>query len=332
MQKREKDKGKTWFSIPLAAPKISYGIYTLDLDDTELGFLQDGFSSITIGDAANGSGSVDVASSTFSDPVTIVGGSIAATELDAGSNAVTLTARTGDITDGGDVASDITGGPVNLTSAGNIAASGDAITVNSTSLSTNTNSTNGNQFLSASSSTSISSLSAGTGTISLVSGTFVSSSNNVIADNATLNVSSSAVLDLNGFIETIDGLSGTGTVNNSAAGTASLSVGNANSDSTFSGTLQDTGGDLSLIKLGNGRLVLTSANTYAGTTTVSAGVLFVNGSITSNVTVNSGTTLGGSGTINSGNSLTVNSGGTVAPGNSPGILNSGNVAFASGST
>ncbi|MBI1315113.1 hypothetical protein GC176_27800, partial [bacterium] len=42
----------------------------LQLDDTELGFLQDGFSSITIG-SASGTGTVNVNASTFTDPVTI---------------------------------------------------------------------------------------------------------------------------------------------------------------------------------------------------------------------------------------------------------------------
>jgi hypothetical protein len=53
----------------------------LQLTDGELGRLSNGFSSITIGDATSGTGAVDVNSSTFTDPVTIVGGSIAVTEL-----------------------------------------------------------------------------------------------------------------------------------------------------------------------------------------------------------------------------------------------------------
>ena len=67
---------------------------------TELGTLTDGFSSITIGDVANGTGTVQIDTATFTDPITIVGGAIAVTELNAGSNPVTLTARTGAITDG----------------------------------------------------------------------------------------------------------------------------------------------------------------------------------------------------------------------------------------
>ena len=58
-------------------------------------------------------------------------------------------------------------------------------------------------------------------------------------------------------------------------------------------------------------------NTYTGTTTVSDGTLLVNGSIANSaVTVQSGATLGGTGTTGP---LTINNGGTHSPGNSPGM-------------
>ena len=86
----------------------------------------------------------------------------------------------------------------------------------------------------------------------------------------------------------------------------------------------------SLIKSGAGRLMLTGDNTYRGPTTVNAGLLAVNGSLTSAVTVNDSGTLGGNGRIAA---LTANPGGTVAPGNSIGTLQvSGDVTFAPGST
>src|SRR5262249_35019254 len=91
-------------------------------------------------------------------------------------------------------------------------------------------------------------------------------------------------------------------------------------------------GNLALTKQGAGTLTLSSANTYTGTTTVSAGVLNLTGSLTSNVAVGGTGTLGGTGTVNSANTVTVNNGGTVAPGPSPGLLNTGNVSFAAGST
>jgi CSLREA domain-containing protein len=87
-----------------------------------------------------------------------------------------------------------------------------------------------------------------------------------------------------------------------------------------------------LTKSGVGAWNLSSVNTYTGATSVNAGRLNINGSITSNVTIANTSTLGGTGTINSANTVTVQSGGTVAPGTSPGILNTGNVTFDSSST
>ncbi|WP_426406342.1 autotransporter outer membrane beta-barrel domain-containing protein [Serratia sp. PAMC26656] len=84
-----------------------------------------------------------------------------------------------------------------------------------------------------------------------------------------------------------------------------------------------------LTKEGAGALVLTGANTYAGPTLVNHGVLAINGSVTSAVTVQNAGILGGSGSVGS---LTARRGGTVAPGNSIGTLNvANNVSFESGS-
>ncbi|QUY51113.1 autotransporter outer membrane beta-barrel domain-containing protein [Serratia plymuthica] len=84
-----------------------------------------------------------------------------------------------------------------------------------------------------------------------------------------------------------------------------------------------------LTKQGIGTLVLTGANTYAGPTLVNEGLLAINGSVTSAVTVQNAGILGGSGSVGS---LTARRGGTVAPGNSIGTLNvANNVSFESGS-
>src|SRR5262249_62073253 len=100
-----------------------------------------------------------------------------------------------------------------------------------------------------------------------------------------------------------------------------------------SGTFSGTDGVDAVVKAGTGTLTLSGTiNTYRGGVAVSAGTLLFNGSLTSGtaaVTVNGGT-LGGSGNLV--RPVTVSSGGTVAPGSSPGILSTGNVAFASGST
>jgi hypothetical protein len=79
---------------------------------------------------------------------------------------------------------------------------------------------------------------------------------------------------------------------------------------------------------------LTGTNTYTGTTTVSAGTLAINGNnsaATGAVTVQSGATLAGSGTV--GGATTIQSGATHTPGNSPGLQTFNNgLTYATGST
>ena len=118
---------------------------------------------------------------------------------------------------------------------------------------------------------------------------------------------------------------------------ASLALG-GNDDLTVNGTGDTlisaviTGGMGSdFIKDGTGTLTLTALNTYDGDTIVNGGTLLVNGSITGmgDATVNSGGTLGGTGTIIG--VVTVNAGGTLAPGNggnTTGILTTGALTLA----
>ncbi|QND53427.1 autotransporter domain-containing protein [Phyllobacterium sp. 628] len=101
----------------------------------------------------------------------------------------------------------------------------------------------------------------------------------------------------------------------------------------------------SLEKLGDGHLILEGKNTYTGSTWVRGGTLSVNGSITSDVTVDgsgigvvdpqtgitttTGGILGGNGFVGG---LMVHAGGTVAPGNSVGTLTAnGDASFDPGS-
>ncbi len=94
---------------------------------------------------------------------------------------------------------------------------------------------------------------------------------------------------------------------------------------TLASAISGAGG---LTKQGSGLLNLTGTNTYAGPTSVTAGTLAVNGSITSNVTVGAAGTLGGTGVVFGA----VNTLGTLAPGNSIGTLNvTGSFTQAAGS-
>ncbi len=97
---------------------------------------------------------------------------------------------------------------------------------------------------------------------------------------------------------------------------------------TISGVISGSG---ALDKIGSGTLILTGANTYSGPTDVQAGTLGLRGSLASTVTVESGATLGGTGSVGG---LIANSGAMVAPG----VLGpyaqftvTGEASFASGS-
>jgi len=105
----------------------------------------------------------------------------------------------------------------------------------------------------------------------------------------------------------------------------------AGTDAIISGTISNG----SLTKTGEGRLLVSAANTYAGTTTVNAGTLLVSNSTgsglgTGNVIVNNGGKIGGSGSFTG--ALTVVSGGTLSPGSSIETLGSGTLTFNTGST
>lgn len=94
-------------------------------------------------------------------------------------------------------------------------------------------------------------------------------------------------------------------------------------EATLSGNLTGTGG---IALTGGGTLVLSGDSDYTGDTTVSEGILRVNGSITSDVGVNGGT-LGGSGSTGG---IAVQNGGIVAPGNSIGTLTVESATFNDG--
>lgn len=110
------------------------------------------------------------------------------------------------------------------------------------------------------------------------------------------------------------------------AGTGTVNF-NQTDNTTFSVPMH---GNISVNQRGRGSTVLLGKSTYTGATTVSDGTLRVNGSIaSSHVTVQSGATLGGSGTVGH---TTVLGGATIAPGNSIGRTTvAGDLTLAAGS-
>jgi fibronectin-binding autotransporter adhesin len=200
-------------------------------------------------------------------------------------------------------------------------------------------------------------------TASLIAGAataFSPNSNFIVNDDG-----GNAVLDLNGYNDTINSLAGTGTVRNNlnqvnyngsglqyttnggpAGSNAVLTIGkigslNANPSptTTFSGVITDGGGlgsagTLGITMGGNGTQILAGTNTYTGPTTINAGTLSLaaTGSLAagSTVTINGGGTLAGSGTASG--SVIVNPSGRIAPGSTtaPGALTVGSLTFTGG--
>ena len=167
------------------------------------------------------------------------------------------------------------------------------------------------------------------GLFDVVKGQLVSQISGSLGTNPSLNIGSNGTVSLAGS-ETIDALSGTGSLVIGNGGT--LNVGSLNSSSTFGGAISGAG---TLQKIGTGNLTLTGTSVIDGVTSVSAGRLNIasGANLTSSqVTVANNATLGGSGSLSG--SVTVNSGGTLTPGssNGTGSLTVGSLTMDQGST
>ena len=137
-----------------------------------------------------------------------------------------------------------------------------------------------------------------------------------------------ATLELNGFSETINGVSNTAAaganIRNTASGASVLTIGDADASGSFSGVISDgsTGKTLAITKIGTGTLTLGGANTYIGGTTVSGGTLAFGtvpgagaGNIRGSLSIGNGAVVNAGGSWNLGynlnvsvNSITINQG------------------------
>ena len=155
--------------------------------------------------------------------------------------------------------------------------------------------------------------------------------NGAAAGNLVINVGTSAnrsaVLDLNGFSETINGLNRTGAtgarafIRNNAAGLATLTVGDNNASGAYDGNIQDNsgaGGQLAVTKIGSGLQSFGGTSlTYTGDTNINGGTLAINGPLTGAGAVNVNTatassTLAGNGTISGNVTLAADNGANKA--------------------
>ena len=167
-------------------------------------------------------------------------------------------------------------------------------------------------------------------------------------NNSVTFIGSSASLDANGgnVTITLNG-AGSGSVVSGGAATditaddvsitgGSGGIGTSGNPLTMSATTLTTDtndaadGAQFLSELNSLTIAAADLDASTSTITLNSGTFLTSatGSILSPVTIASGATLGGTGTSGT---VTANSGGTVAPGTSPGVLNAGNVSFASGS-
>lgn len=169
-----------------------------------------------------------------------------------------------------------------------------------------------------------------TGTTRVSLGTLQAGAANTFSPNSDYTLSDT--LDLNSFNQTIGLLSSASppaTPGLVKLGSGTLTLGTAG-NSTYSGGISDGGSGGSLVKQNSGTFTFSGTGNYTGTTSVTNGRLSINGTLTTgSVSVASGATLGGTGTITG--PTTVN--GTLSPGNSIGTLSvSPSVTLADNST
>ena len=137
---------------------------------------------------------------------------------------------------------------------------------------------------------------------------------------ADLNVAAGAVFNGVEANVRVNRLTGTGTIKSGydGAGYQALTFGVNNGSSNFDGVIADSLSPANIVKAGTGTIVFRGANTYTGTTTVSAGTL----------TLASGATMGaGRLSVASGANLVLN-----ASSSTTGLTGSGIITVGSGST
>lgn len=164
---------------------------------------------------------------------------------------------------------------------------------------------------------------------------FSSVDNNAVSTTSTVflygELDVNARTDSSALTATVGQLFGSGTVkasNQAASEPSTLTIETPSGSGYFLGQVQN---NLNLVKAGAGSQVLSGNNTYAGTTTVSEGLLQIDGTHTGggDYVVEEGGTLGGGGNIAA--TVVVQSGGSISPGASAGELTIASIDLQTGS-
>ena len=143
---------------------------------------------------------------------------------------------------------------------------------------------------------------------------------NTLPTTTLLNIGSagslSAKFDLNGFDQTVGGLTHSGantaTLDNSSVTSTNTLTINQATNLNYTGAIAG-GTALNLVKTGAGQLTLLGTNSaYSGNTTVSNGTLLVNSDLGNSVVAVNGGAFGGTGSVNG--TVNVNSSGRLSPG------------------
>jgi autotransporter-associated beta strand protein len=123
-------------------------------------------------------------------------------------------------------------------------------------------------------------------------------------------------LNLKNYDISVNALFGSGTITSTENAQITFKTNCDGTPGSFSGVIGEEAGTINLIKWGGVVQTFSGSNTYKGSTTVAAGTLEVNGSLSSSstatVSVNSGGTLAGTGSVN--RPVSVASGATLSPG------------------
>jgi autotransporter-associated beta strand protein len=118
-----------------------------------------------------------------------------------------------------------------------------------------------------------------TGQTIITNGTLKLGASNVIPDGPSTGSVHipGGTLDMNGFVDTVNTLSGNGTVDITGGGIASLIVGGTNEPMVFGGAFRSTNGDLNVVKTGTSSFTLTGNSDHIGSMQVQQGTVIAQG-------------------------------------------------------